>query len=36
VWVGQHDFDTWSRAFADSLPWVSYRLGLTPSPDVLA
>jgi S-formylglutathione hydrolase FrmB len=27
-----HDFDLWSEAFQDSLPWLSYRLGLTTAP----
>jgi S-formylglutathione hydrolase FrmB len=27
-----HDFDLFSKAFADSLPFLSYRLGLTPAP----
>jgi S-formylglutathione hydrolase FrmB len=29
---GGHDFDLWSRALADSFPWLSWRLGLTPEP----
>jgi S-formylglutathione hydrolase FrmB len=29
---GGHDFTVWSKAFADSLPWLSYRLELTPAP----
>jgi S-formylglutathione hydrolase FrmB len=29
---GGHDFSTFAKAFADSLPWMSYRLGLTPMP----
>jgi S-formylglutathione hydrolase FrmB len=29
---GQHDFDFWTQAFADSLPWLSWRLNLTPAP----
>lgn len=33
---GQHDFDTWAHSFADALPWLSYRLGLTPVPSELA
>jgi S-formylglutathione hydrolase FrmB len=27
-----HSFDLWSKAFADSLPWLSHLLGLTPAP----
>jgi S-formylglutathione hydrolase FrmB len=26
-----HSFDLWSKAFADSLPWMSHLLGLTPA-----
>ena len=29
---GGHDFDLWSRALVDSLPWLSWRLGLTLQP----
>ena len=29
---GGHDFQFWSDAFRDSLPWLSWRLGLTPPP----
>jgi S-formylglutathione hydrolase FrmB len=29
---GGHDFDLWSQALADSFPWLSWRLGLTPRP----
>ncbi len=29
---GGHDFDLWSQALVDSLPWLSWRLGLTPEP----
>jgi enterochelin esterase-like enzyme len=29
---GGHDFTLWSQAFKDSLPWLSWRLGLTPAP----
>jgi S-formylglutathione hydrolase FrmB len=29
---GGHDFDVWTKSFLDSLPWLSYRLGLTPAP----
>ena len=29
---GGHDFDLWSQALADSFPWLSWRLGLTPEP----
>jgi S-formylglutathione hydrolase FrmB len=28
-----HNFDLWTEAFQDSLPWLAYRLGLTPRPD---
>jgi S-formylglutathione hydrolase FrmB len=27
-----HDFSFWGLAFHDSLPWLSWRLGLTPKP----
>jgi len=27
-----HAFGLWARAFKDSLPWLSSRLGLTPAP----
>jgi S-formylglutathione hydrolase FrmB len=27
-----HDFDFWGAAFKDSLPWLSWKLGLTPQP----
>ena len=27
-----HDFDLWAKAFKNSLPWLSARLGLTPAP----
>lgn len=30
---GGHSFDLWSQALTDSLPWLSWRLGLTPEPD---
>ena len=30
---GGHDFGLWSQAFTDSLPWLSWRLGLTGRPD---
>ena len=33
---GGHDFAVWSKAFADSLPWLSYQLGLTPKPGTTA
>jgi S-formylglutathione hydrolase FrmB len=29
---GGHDFGVWSQAFTDSLPWLSWKLGLTPQP----
>jgi enterochelin esterase-like enzyme len=29
---GEHSFTFWSAAFRDSLPWMSWRLGLTPPP----
>jgi enterochelin esterase-like enzyme len=29
---GDHSFAFWSVAFKDSLPWMSWRLGLTPPP----
>jgi enterochelin esterase-like enzyme len=29
---GDHSFTFWSQAFKDSLPWMSWRLGLTPPP----
>jgi S-formylglutathione hydrolase FrmB len=29
---GGHDYDLWTQAFKDSLPFMSYRLGLTPEP----
>jgi enterochelin esterase-like enzyme len=29
---GTHSFDFWTAAFKDSLPWLSWRLGLTPAP----
>jgi S-formylglutathione hydrolase FrmB len=29
---GGHSFAVWSRSFADSLPWMSSRLKLTPAP----
>jgi enterochelin esterase-like enzyme len=29
---GTHSFDFWSAAFKASLPWLSWRLGLTPAP----
>jgi S-formylglutathione hydrolase FrmB len=31
-----HNFDLFAKAFADSLPFLSYRLGLTPAPAGLA
>ncbi|HEX3839882.1 MAG TPA: alpha/beta hydrolase-fold protein [Acidimicrobiales bacterium] len=30
--TGGHDFPFWTRAFKDSLPWLSWKLGLTPAP----
>ena len=29
---GSHDFGVWNQAFTDSLPWLSWKLGLTPPP----
>ena len=29
---GGHDFLFWAAAFQSSLPWLSWRLGLTPAP----
>jgi S-formylglutathione hydrolase FrmB len=29
---GSHDFGVWDQAFTDSLPWLSWKLGLTPQP----
>jgi S-formylglutathione hydrolase FrmB len=29
---GQHNFDLWTQAFKDSLPWLSWKLKLTPEP----
>lgn len=29
---GDHSFTFWAQAFTDSLPWLSWRLGLTPPP----
>jgi S-formylglutathione hydrolase FrmB len=29
---GAHSFQFWAAAFKDSLPWLSWRLGLTPEP----
>ncbi len=29
---GAHNFDFWTHAFADSLPWLSWKLKLTPQP----
>ena len=29
---GGHDYDFWKQAFTDSLPWLSWRLHLTPEP----
>jgi len=29
---GAHNFDFWTQAFRDSLPWLSWRLKLTPEP----
>ncbi len=33
---GGHDFDTWEQAFKDSLPWLSWRLNLTPKPRTMS
>lgn len=33
---GAHDFDFWGNAFRDSLPWLSWKLGVTPEPASLA
>jgi S-formylglutathione hydrolase FrmB len=29
---GGHSFDLWAQAFNDSLPWLSWKLKLTPEP----
>jgi S-formylglutathione hydrolase FrmB len=29
---GGHDFSLWKQAFSDSLPWLSWKLKLTPAP----
>jgi S-formylglutathione hydrolase FrmB len=29
---GGHDFSFWAGAFKNSLPWLSWRMGLTPAP----
>ncbi len=29
---GTHSFQFWSEAFEDSLPWISWQIGLTPKP----
>jgi hypothetical protein len=29
---GKHSFDFWTQAFRDSLPWLSWKLKLTPEP----
>ena len=29
---GAHNFDFWTHAFSDSLPWLSWKLKLTPEP----
>jgi S-formylglutathione hydrolase FrmB len=29
---GTHNFDFWTQAFKDSLPWLSWKLKLTPQP----
>ncbi len=29
---GAHNFDFWTQAFRDSLPWLSWKLKLTPEP----
>jgi hypothetical protein len=33
---GSHDFSFWTQSFSDSLPWLSWRLKLTPEPQDLA
>jgi S-formylglutathione hydrolase FrmB len=30
--AGEHSFTFWAQAYKDSLPWLSWRLGLTPPP----
>jgi hypothetical protein len=30
--AGGHDFGFWKQAFSDSLPWLSWKLKLTPEP----
>ncbi len=30
--TGGHDFTFWTQTFKDSLPWLSWKLGLTPAP----
>jgi S-formylglutathione hydrolase FrmB len=32
---GGHDFTLWKQAFSDSLPWLSWKLKLTPQPQSL-
>jgi enterochelin esterase-like enzyme len=29
---GKHSFDFWTQAYQDSLPWISWKLKLTPEP----
>jgi S-formylglutathione hydrolase FrmB len=29
---GGHSFDLWGQAFKDSLPWLPWKLKLTPEP----
>ena len=33
--AGGHDFIFWAAAFQDSLPWLSWKLGLTPAPSAV-
>jgi S-formylglutathione hydrolase FrmB len=33
---GSHDFGVWDQVFTDSLPWLSWKLGLTPQPSAEA
>jgi enterochelin esterase-like enzyme len=33
---GAHNFDFWTQAFRDSLPWLSWKLKLTPEPQSIA
>ncbi len=34
--AGTHSFEFWAQAFRESLPWISWRLGLTPPPKSVA